>query len=66
MRRFLAVALMVPAFIFTASSAKAETSAEEAAGRQVFEHCIACHFIDPGKQGFGPNLHGIPISHLWS
>ncbi len=34
-------------------------SAEEAAGRVVFNHCIACHFIEPGKQGFGPNLHGV-------
>ena len=33
--------------------------AEEAAGRQVFNHCIACHAIEPGKQGFGPDLHGV-------
>lgn len=33
--------------------------AMEAAGRQVFNKCVACHFIEPGKQGFGPDLHGI-------
>ena len=59
MRRFLAVALLVPAFFMTAFAAKADETAEQAAGRKVFDHCIACHFIDPGKQGFGPNLHGV-------
>ncbi|KIL99498.1 Cytochrome c2 [Paramagnetospirillum magnetotacticum MS-1] len=37
---------------------RAET-VEEAAGRHVFDHCKACHSADPGKQGFGPNLHGV-------
>ena len=30
-----------------------------AAGREVFNHCIACHALEPGKQGFGPDLHGV-------
>ena len=59
MRHFLAIALMVPAIFLSASAAKADGTAEEAAGRIVFDHCIACHFIEPGKQGFGPNLHGV-------
>ena len=33
--------------------------AEAAAGRQVFNKCISCHFIEPGKRGFAPNLNGV-------
>jgi cytochrome c len=33
--------------------------AEIAAGRQVFNNCIACHSLEPGKLGFGPDLHGV-------
>jgi cytochrome c len=32
---------------------------EEIAGSHVFERCKACHSTDTGKQGFGPNLHGV-------
>jgi cytochrome c len=56
--RKLLMAAAAAALVGNASAALAET-AEEAAGRVVFNHCIACHFIEPGKQGFGPNLHGV-------
>ncbi len=36
-----------------------DQAAMEAAGQQVFNHCVACHFLEPGKQGFGPDLHGV-------
>jgi len=36
-----------------------EDAAMVAAGRQVFNRCIGCHFIEPGKRGFGPSLHGV-------
>lgn len=58
MRKLLMAAAAAAALVGNASAALAET-AEEAAGRVVFNHCIACHFIEPGKQGFGPNLHGV-------
>ena len=32
---------------------------EESAGKQVFHRCMACHSVEPGKLGFGPNLHGV-------
>lgn len=51
-------ALASAALICGALPAWSET-VEEAAGRHVFERCKACHSTDPGKQGFGPNLHGI-------
>ncbi|WP_448188393.1 c-type cytochrome [Azospirillum sp. sgz301742] len=38
--------------------ALAET-AEEVAGRQVFNHCAACHALDPSKNAFGPSLIGV-------
>jgi cytochrome c len=58
MRKLLIGLMVVSGLIGYSTNAKAET-AEEAAGRAVFNHCIACHFIEPGKQGFGPNLHGV-------
>lgn len=38
---------------------QAADEATIAAGREVFNHCIACHALEPGKQGFGPDLHGV-------
>lgn len=61
MRKFLIGGIAALAFVTYGMGALAETAedAEIAAGRVVFNHCIACHFIEPGKQGFGPNLHGV-------
>ncbi len=61
MRKFLMGAIAAAAVMGSGAAAFAETNedAEVAAGRVVFNHCIACHFIEPGKQGFGPNLHGV-------
>lgn len=60
MRKFVALsAALVGIWAGSSTLAYADDSAEVAAGRQVFNHCIACHFIEPGKQGFGPNLHGV-------
>ena len=56
--RAIVTALFVFAFSIIACAAYAD-EAEVAAGRQVFNHCIACHAIDPGKLGFGPDLHGV-------
>ncbi|KEA63223.1 Cytochrome c2 [Marinobacterium lacunae] len=36
-----------------------EQEAMIAAGRAVFHKCEACHTLDPAKNGFGPNLHGV-------
>lgn len=41
------------------NSGKADQSAMVAAGRVVFHNCEACHALDPAKNGFGPNLHGV-------
>lgn len=40
-------------------AAPTEDAAMVAAGRHVFNNCIACHSIEPGKRGFGPSLHGV-------
>ena len=42
-----------------ANHAMAVETIEENAGKQVFHHCMACHSVEPGKLGFGPNLHGV-------
>lgn len=36
-----------------------DDEAMAAAGRVVFHQCEACHTLDPAKNGFGPNLHGV-------
>jgi nitrite reductase (NO-forming) len=42
------------------SKAKAgSTSAEAAAGRQVYRKCQACHSLEPGKNSLGPSLAGL-------
>lgn len=44
----------------SAGTARAEDDGQAAAGKAIFEHtCAACHFLAPGKAGFGPNLHGV-------
>lgn len=35
------------------------TNAEEAAGREVFKKCQACHSLDRSKNTFGPTLYGV-------
>ena len=61
---FAYVALsLAGALLFNNARAMADTSdfdpAQAAAGRQVFNKCISCHFIEPGKRGFAPNLSGV-------
>ncbi|SEG53003.1 c-type cytochrome [Marinobacterium lutimaris] len=36
-----------------------DQEAMAAAGAAVFHQCEACHTLDPAKNGFGPNLHGV-------
>lgn len=35
------------------------TTPEEAAGKQVFTHCAACHSLDSSKNAFGPSLYNV-------
>ncbi|MBJ7544140.1 cache domain-containing protein [Rhodomicrobium udaipurense] len=58
MRRQSGAILAIVGVLGSANIAGAET-VEEIAGRQVFHRCQACHSVDQGKLGFGPNLHGI-------
>jgi len=58
MKRLLGWAFASTALLCSVIPARAET-VEEVAGRHVFDRCKACHSVEPGKQGFGPNLHGI-------
>lgn len=58
MRRILGWAFASATLLCTALPAGAET-VEEVAGKHVFDRCKACHSVEQGKQGFGPNLHGI-------
>lgn len=37
----------------------APKTAEEAAGKQVFHQCAACHSLDSSKNAFGPSLYNV-------
>ena len=57
MNRF---ALPLLAAAFGAGLALPAAAQDAAAGQKVFSQCRACHIIDNnGKNGVGPNLHGI-------
>ena len=58
MRQLRGWAIASAVLLWAAASARAET-VEEIAGKRVFDHCRACHSVEPGKQSFGPSLHGI-------
>mgnify|MGYP001472047247 CR=1 FL=1 len=42
-----------------AQGGPAPKSAEEAAGKQVFHQCAACHSLDSSKNAFGPSLYNV-------
>ncbi|MBB5690186.1 cytochrome c family protein [Roseomonas alkaliterrae] len=51
----LALALVVPL-----AGAAPALAADAAAGQRVFNQCRACHTVEQGgRNGVGPNLHGI-------
>ena len=47
--------------IVAASPAWAEGDA--AHGKVVFNQCLVCHTIEPGKSKIGPSLHGVIGRH---
>ncbi len=62
MRSLIAIAatlLSLALPIFALPAYALSDDAEETAGRQIFNHCIACHALEPGQRGFGPDLHGV-------
>jgi len=53
-----AATLLASGAAFAQGGPKPKT-AEEAAGRQVFHHCAACHSLDSSKNAFGPSLYNV-------
>lgn len=49
-------ALMNPPALYAEGN---DQAAMAAAGKAIFHQCEACHTLDPAKNGFGPNLHGV-------
>ncbi len=52
----------LPAFAFAVAtiSALPAQAQDAAAGQRIFNQCRACHVIDNnGRNGVGPNLHGV-------
>lgn len=53
----LRATLLVGCLMLTAAPATAQ---DTAAGQRVFNQCRACHTVDQGgRNGVGPNLHGL-------
>ncbi|WP_328804990.1 c-type cytochrome [Parasphingopyxis marina] len=36
-----------------------EEAGSAAAGERLFAQCMACHSVEPGRNGLGPSLHGV-------
>jgi cytochrome c len=65
MRTLPLVAITLAAFATIPAGAQA--SGDAAAGQRVFNQCRACHSVDAnGRNGVGPNLHGIVGRHAGS
>lgn len=55
-KRFKAAVLLAVAVL----PAPAVAGQDSARGRQVFQqYCAACHSVEPGRMGMGPNLAGV-------
>ena len=56
----LAGALVAAALSFGPGARAQDAAGDAAAGQRVFNQCRACHIIENnGRNGVGPNLHGI-------
>lgn len=59
MRHATTLALTLAALV-AAAPARAQDAGDPAAGQRIFNQCRACHVIENnGRNGVGPNLHGI-------
>ena len=54
MKRTMLIVVAV-AGAFTVGSAQADVKR----GEKLFEECRACHAVEPGANGVGPDLHGV-------
>lgn len=58
--RTLAAAASISLLALALPAAAQEAAGDPAAGQRVFNQCRACHVIDNnGRNGVGPNLHGV-------
>jgi len=58
---------LVLSALLAAAPARAQQAGDAAAGQRVFNQCRACHVIDNnGRNGVGPNLHGVVGRHAAS
>src|ERR1700742_5078493 len=46
-------------FGLLATGAASAADGDPAAGKRVFNQCMACHSVAEGKNGLGPSLHGV-------
>lgn len=51
--------MVVTAVLAMSATVSAAETMEQAAGKEVFNRCHACHSEDPSKNTFGPSLTGV-------
>ena len=51
--------MLIPAVVFAAIAAPAHADGDAAAGKKVFNKCIACHDATTDKTKVGPSLLGV-------
>ncbi len=54
--RALAIAAVAGVSLLAAGTAQAQDATR---GQKLFEECHACHALERGAQGIGPDLHGV-------
>lgn len=60
MNQLLKSALALVSLSVVSTAAMADNEAMmQAAGKQIFEKCVACHSADSSKNTFGPSLTGV-------
>ena len=60
-------AIVAIAVITGAATGAARADGDAALGAKVFKKCKACHQLEEGKKGIGPNLYGVverPVATL--
>jgi cytochrome c2 len=57
------VAIAAIATVSTALPARADGDGDATHGKVVFNQCLVCHTIEPGKWKIGPSLYGVIGRH---
>ena len=65
-RARIILALAAAAAIASTLATPAQAAGDAAAGKVIFNRCLVCHTIEPGKWKIGPSLWGVVGRHSHS